>query len=405
MTTSRFPEITDELLSAYIDNAVTDSERALVERAAGEEAAIAWRLSTLRETVQLLRALPMLQASRSFALTPDLVRQSKAEPAPAGVAIPRQRTAQPGWWEQLRARWREFWQTGNPAWRNALATSMAALLVLLMLPALLREPTRQDSAPAPAAMMLANDASARTLPEAAPAATTAAKSPEADSPAANVTEVTGVTASAASAAQLAATSPAAGGGALLQATAPAAAEGVTVRTIPRGDDTADPLAAAAAPVEDAASAAEAAQAAPLSLPTSGALAAAAPVAEMREEEAAAYAQSEVMPLAAAPAAEHPAAAPVSVLNAPPSPAARVEATPTAIATQSVATQSVATQSVATQSVAFAAPDAPLSTAPSPVVSDATIPSLLLQLIPWLQAGALAAVGASGFLWWRSRRLH
>jgi anti-sigma factor RsiW len=163
MTTSRFPEITDELLSAYIDNAISDNERALIEAALREDSAVAWRLATLRETVQLLRALPMLQAPRSFALTPEQVGQSLHEPiyAPSvasGATTTGGRTlsparptpaAQPGRWAEVVERWRRFWQAGSPVWRNAMATSMAILLALVMLPAFLTNDAQQTQLAAP----------------------------------------------------------------------------------------------------------------------------------------------------------------------------------------------------------------------------------------------------------------
>lgn len=418
MTTSRFPEITDELLSAYIDNAVTDSERTLVERAAGEDAMIAWRLATLRETVQLLRALPLLQAPRSFVLTPELAGQKTPEPA-VGAPLPRQHTVQPNWWEQILARWREFWQTGNPAWRNALATSMAALLVLLVLPALLREPARQDSAAAPAAISLASEESAPTLPQAAASATessaladtaadsasaeTVAKLPEAKAPAADAAGDIQLAATYAPATANSAGDGVGDGagdaGAMSRSmtptdetsslAAPATAAGASVRTIPGAESAAVPAelaAEAAAPVEAAGLAAV--SAASESLPAAPAAAAPAAAAV---EEAAADVQSTAMPLAAA--TEQLAAAPVSALDVPPAPTAAPS--PTA---------------AATQVVAFAEPDAPVPATSPPAVSTgapavSAAPLSLLQLMPWLQVGALAAVGAFGLLWWRSRRSY
>lgn len=152
MTTSRYPEITDELLSAYIDNAVSEEERALIQRAVLEDASVAWRLATLQETVRLLRNLPLLQAPRSFVLTADQVGQPVREPAPiAGVVTmePHRTTdvmtdvqaaapsPQVGKWKELVEGWRRFWRAGSPAWRNAMAASMAFLLITLLLPALL----------------------------------------------------------------------------------------------------------------------------------------------------------------------------------------------------------------------------------------------------------------------------
>ena len=69
MTSSRYPQITDELLSAYIDNQVTDDEKALIEAAVVEDPMLAWQLESLRYTVELLHTLPQLALPRSFVLS------------------------------------------------------------------------------------------------------------------------------------------------------------------------------------------------------------------------------------------------------------------------------------------------------------------------------------------------
>lgn len=169
MTTSRYPEITDELLSAYIDNAVSEEERALIERAILDDASVAWRLATLQETVRLLRNLPLLQAPRSFALTRDQVGQPLHEPAPvAGVVTAEPRgvadahrgmsSPRPGRWSEWFEGWRRFWRAGSPVWRNAMAASMALLLVTLILPTFL---TMEQP---PAAML--SDAAVASIPTA-----------------------------------------------------------------------------------------------------------------------------------------------------------------------------------------------------------------------------------------------
>lgn len=181
MTTSRYPEITDELLSAYIDNAVSEEERALVERAILDDASVAWRLATLQETVRLLRNLPLLQAPRSFALTSDQVGQPLHEPAPVvGVvtaeppsmadAPRRTPSPRPGKWSEWVEGWRRFWRSGSPVWRNAMAASMALLLVTLILPTFLtieQPPTAVLSGPAvssvPEAMEMAQPAAPAAL--------------------------------------------------------------------------------------------------------------------------------------------------------------------------------------------------------------------------------------------------
>lgn len=147
MTTSHYPDITDELLSAYIDGAVTGLERIAVEQAATADPEVAWRLRTLQETVHLLRTLPSIPAPRSFVMTAEQLGGSRAEtllsgavyleqaPIAALPALPAMRS--PGLWERIVAGWHTFWLCGSPPLRNAMAASMAALLLLLLTPSLL----------------------------------------------------------------------------------------------------------------------------------------------------------------------------------------------------------------------------------------------------------------------------
>ncbi len=130
MPTSRFPEISDELLSAYIDHAVSEAERRLVEEAVQQDASVAWRLGTLTETVRLLRSLPLLAAPRSFVLTPEQASQPVRLAATTEEASP----PRPRWKTWLEE-WRRFWQRGSPLWRGALAGSMALWLLTLVVPA------------------------------------------------------------------------------------------------------------------------------------------------------------------------------------------------------------------------------------------------------------------------------
>jgi len=130
MPTSRFPEISDELLSAYIDHAVSEAEMRLVEEAARQDASVAWRLGTLTETVRLVRSLPLLAAPRSFVLTPEQVSQPVRLAATTEAAFP----PLPRWKTWLEE-WRRFWQRGSPLWRGALAGSMALWLLTLVVPA------------------------------------------------------------------------------------------------------------------------------------------------------------------------------------------------------------------------------------------------------------------------------
>lgn len=88
MTTAPYPQVTNELLSAYIDEAVTEEERRMVEQAVAEDADIAWRLESLRATVRLLRELPALSLPRSFVLTPEQIRQAAPVAEAAAAAVP-----------------------------------------------------------------------------------------------------------------------------------------------------------------------------------------------------------------------------------------------------------------------------------------------------------------------------
>ncbi len=94
----------EESLSAYIDDQLTARERARVEKHLEECQACADQLATLRQTVALVRELPLLRAPRSFAVRPAALR---ARPSPA-----------------------------PPAWGYGLlkgATALAALLLMLLI--------------------------------------------------------------------------------------------------------------------------------------------------------------------------------------------------------------------------------------------------------------------------------
>lgn len=149
MTLSRYPHITDELLSAYLDEAVTAEEKLLIETAVAAEPTLAWRLETLRQTVQLVRTLPAIALPRSFTLSelPGAARQPA--PALAGslparrapLAVPHRFTGLAGLWKG----WRSFWQMGSPLLRNAAAVSLALFLLLTVGDVLGSSPVRQAS--------------------------------------------------------------------------------------------------------------------------------------------------------------------------------------------------------------------------------------------------------------------
>lgn len=61
-----------DLLSAYLDGALSDREREALERRLHDDPALQVALADLRQSVALLRSLPRLKAPRSFALDPAL---------------------------------------------------------------------------------------------------------------------------------------------------------------------------------------------------------------------------------------------------------------------------------------------------------------------------------------------
>jgi anti-sigma factor RsiW len=154
MTPSRYPHITDELLSAYLDEAVTAEEKRLIEAAIADEPALAWRLETLRQTVHLVRTLPAIALPRSFTLSElsGVARQpapalSSASPAQRSLhAAPQQVIGLAALWQG----WLSFWQLGSPLLRNAAAVSLALFLFLIVGDAVGSPPFGQRSEPASA---------------------------------------------------------------------------------------------------------------------------------------------------------------------------------------------------------------------------------------------------------------
>lgn len=143
MTVSRQPQITEELLSAYLDEQVTAEERALVEAAIATDPAIAWQVDSLRQTVQMLQALPPLTLPRTFTLEALLAEARAAEataPLQPEVVIPTNRTPQrtvgrtpvteepaTPWWQWFL----QLWQGGNLQLRNAAAVAFTLFFVLI----------------------------------------------------------------------------------------------------------------------------------------------------------------------------------------------------------------------------------------------------------------------------------
>ncbi|MBK8047751.1 MAG: zf-HC2 domain-containing protein [Anaerolineales bacterium] len=154
MTSARYSQVTDELLSAYLDDAVTPEERRWVEAAVADDPGVAWRLESLRTTVQLLHELPALALPRSFVLSPEQIQANQLAPAVAIAPAPVLPTTTPvrtpgnegGFWARFVEGWQRFWAPGNPVFRNAMAASFAALLFLMIVPGLLA-PVPQSALP------------------------------------------------------------------------------------------------------------------------------------------------------------------------------------------------------------------------------------------------------------------
>ncbi len=139
MTLPRHPQLSEELLSAYLDNEVTDEERALIERTIATDPAVAWQVESLRQTVTLLQALPPLALPRSFAIDAGMAKAPAITPVVIPAAVPKpiavparqpiyaiQAKAENSWWQSLL----QFWQGGNLYWRNAAAVAFTVLIVL-----------------------------------------------------------------------------------------------------------------------------------------------------------------------------------------------------------------------------------------------------------------------------------
>jgi anti-sigma factor RsiW len=120
--------ISDELLSAYIDGDVTDAEKQQIEFAIANDPEIAWQVETLRQTVAILRNLPMIPAPHSFVLeeaqVADVLAARRQQRVSRGGATVGRRSV----WQQLLA----FFSSGNLALRNASAVAAALFVVVTM---------------------------------------------------------------------------------------------------------------------------------------------------------------------------------------------------------------------------------------------------------------------------------
>lgn len=89
----RDQERRDELLSAYLDDELSDRERERLEAQLAADADLRSDLEALRRTVTMTRDLPTLSAPRNFILSPSMVEQ-----APQSAQPPRKRQSQAlGW--------------------------------------------------------------------------------------------------------------------------------------------------------------------------------------------------------------------------------------------------------------------------------------------------------------------
>lgn len=125
------PTISDELLSAYLDDEISAQERVQIERALTQDPDTAWRLNALRQTVALVKELPRVTLPRSFTLSEADIAPSRAETS-----------ARAPWWRSLLA---------PLLLRNA--TAIAALLFAVLMIGDLAPRLASPAAP-PAAVML-----------------------------------------------------------------------------------------------------------------------------------------------------------------------------------------------------------------------------------------------------------
>ena len=66
-----------EILSAYLDNALTDEEERRLKARLSQDAALREDLENLRLTRYVLRQTPQIKRQRSFILTPEMVQKQR----------------------------------------------------------------------------------------------------------------------------------------------------------------------------------------------------------------------------------------------------------------------------------------------------------------------------------------
>lgn len=76
MSAERFTDNDYELLSAYIDGMLDDAARSALETRLEQEPDLRRELAALRQTVALVRDLPVVKAPRDFTLTRDMIETS-----------------------------------------------------------------------------------------------------------------------------------------------------------------------------------------------------------------------------------------------------------------------------------------------------------------------------------------
>ena len=66
----------DELISAYLDGELSDTERARFEARLSEDSALRAELRAMHRTVSLVRETPQVMAPRNFVLSESMVRRA-----------------------------------------------------------------------------------------------------------------------------------------------------------------------------------------------------------------------------------------------------------------------------------------------------------------------------------------
>ncbi len=161
--------LSDELLSAYVDGDVSDEEKQQIELAIATDPDVAWQIESLRQTIDLLHALPPIPLPRSFMLeeaqVADILAARRASHGSALV------TPLPSLWQQIG----RFFNSGNLALRNASALVAVLFLVLVLgepmltTPQIAPQPSVAGIQSAPASEVAFNNEEA-AIPAEAPAA-------------------------------------------------------------------------------------------------------------------------------------------------------------------------------------------------------------------------------------------